>query len=532
MLNQTVYLAITPPKKALEKGCVALAVLERLTTATPLMEQYVLLPKGRTSGTQFLRRQVMKKMMAQIACWHTSHYFIETMAHPPLSGELLYTAWAKILRVFIQTMRWKTNKERLKFPTTIHPVNKPVNKSVNKVVPVSKVFFKKSPQNRIIAVSTKTRAYLAKTVDPRFTVEIAGVVYQFEERKKTGITKKKLLEKKRRGGFWSKENLKRREETNGHSVFQKTAAKAQNDLEPKSWSSKCYDAFVEEKELGIEKVAGRLLQFSMLKDLVVGLEKKKHTSVRRDWAKAIPAKCELFTDDGGPYTGCGCCVGCRKRFAQVTILIKCASGVADRVCVTHWGAVFHSQQYRDYTLEDWANMEEETFALLAASCSKQYENTLYLLPMFRWIVQDGKLPLTVQEFIRFYGFGHKSAALILTTVLGHNVGIPCDRHLLRIFHQLGWVSCDIVNETKVALCVESWLAVVYWAEVNDVLAGLAQLLEKGRKMKKVEGKMVRGENTIIWGEVREMEATGNYQGLRRLVNAVLQSLPDEVVVNE
>jgi endonuclease III len=123
-------------------------------------------------------------------------------------------------------------------------------------------------------------------------------------------------------------------------------------------------------------------------------------------------------------------------------------------------------------LEEWAALSLKEYAEIANGASKGASNDNCVVPMLSTILKEKKLPDTMEELIRFYGFGHKSAALILKALTGEENEIPVDRHLIRCFGCLQWLDWQTSDQTKMALCVQSRLPKRYWAEVNDILAGL------------------------------------------------------------
>jgi endonuclease III len=160
---------------------------------------------------------------------------------------------------------------------------------------------------------------------------------------------------------------------------------------------------------------------------------------------------------GVEYRGCGRCGGCFDRFCQSLMLIKSASGVSDLNCVMHWGAVFRSLRYKAYRIKDWAAMQPWEYALVANACSCSTMNALYVLPVLKLIMTRRRLPASVEEIRLFYGFGVKSAALILNAVYGKDFAVVVDRHLSRIFQGLGWCNRFTPDETRMAAKIMSWL---------------------------------------------------------------------------
>lgn len=66
--------------------------------------------------------------------------------------------------------------------------------------------------------------------------------------------------------------------------------------------------------------------------------------------------------------------------------------------------------------------------------------------------------------------------MILNLVLGYQVGVPIDRHLAEGAVDLGWCAVSKFETELISAMVETWLPQEEWGEVNNVLAGLRQLL--------------------------------------------------------
>jgi endonuclease III len=370
---------------------------------------------------------------------------------------------------------------------------------------------KNNNENWVMAISTSGSRVLAKR-DNCF--QIGGIVKVYEHE---GADEKLLgyLRAQTEKGF-SEEKMEDRRREYGDSCYNKTTKQVSYQTNPKQWRQPNRGVFERELQTGKTLKTDRMAQYRALQAITKHINKHHGVeSIRSAWLEALTAVCVYYLDDSSEYKGCGKCPGCWKRFAQVLNLIKGAAGVADKVVVMLWGAVFRSERYRNFTLEDWANLSYQEYAEIANKCSKGASNAYYVLPMLRRIVADSQLPLSVDSVMRFYGFWHKSAALILSAVTGTNHGIPCDRHLFRCFKGLGWIDEDTKDETKVALTIETWLPQKEWGNVNDLLAGLGQLL--------VDKKIIsRGRIIEIAGKLD----TRKKVKVLPLVHKIINSLPE------
>jgi hypothetical protein len=95
-----------------------------------------------------------------------------------------------------------------------------------------------------------------------------------------------------------------------------------------------------------------------------------------------------------------------------------SSGVRDDISVAHWGDVYKSAKYRAYGLKEYAGMMLEEYAAIARNVTKKYQNSNYILPMYRHLWRRKKgVPKSAAEMMCFYGFDLKSAVLILQILL-------------------------------------------------------------------------------------------------------------------
>jgi hypothetical protein len=217
------------------------------------------------------------------------------------------------------------------------------------------------------------------------------------------------------------------------------------------------------------------------------MERKGLVSLRALWGHSLTAECSVMGWKKRTYRGCGNCDGCRQRFCQVTNLIKSSCGVRDAICVPHWGAVYKDRVFGNFGLKEFAAMSLPEYAAMARTSTKQFQNAHYVLPLFRSIEErKGRLPSSSAELMQFYGFDLKSAALILHQVYGnHKYGVAIDRHMGRGAINLGWVHPDTTDPLEMALMIQTWLKPMYHGRVNNVVAGLLQLLDEKENVDKV-----------------------------------------------
>ena len=151
--------------------------------------------------------------------------------------------------------------------------------------------------------------------------------------------------------------------------------------------------------------------------------------------------------------------------------------MSDKVVITHWFKIFNRTKYMDYSLDDWNELDDEIFAGICYPCSCYIRNTIYLKNYFRYLAKDRKIPSTVNELMMVAGFSLKSASLVLQTLLCKPIMVAVDRHLLRSFAALEWVHPDSTNATECSVQISQWLPVEEYIAVNNLIAGLCQLLQ-------------------------------------------------------
>ena len=79
---------------------------------------------------------------------------------------------------------------------------------------------------------------------------------------------------------------------------------------------------------------------------------------------------------------------------------------------------------------------------------------------------DGKCPDEIEELIKFYGVGRKTANLVLSR--GFNKPAICvDVHVHRIFNRLGYVKTKTPEETEFAL--RKKLPIKHWIDINTLM---------------------------------------------------------------
>lgn len=97
---------------------------------------------------------------------------------------------------------------------------------------------------------------------------------------------------------------------------------------------------------------------------------------------------------------------------------------------------------------------------------------------------QGDIPANDRELMELPGVGPKMTYLTLQKAWGKMDGICVDVHVHRFCQLFHWVDpqkCKEPNLTRIAL--QSWLPVQLWKEINSLLVGLGQIIDRPRKQR-------------------------------------------------
>ena len=121
---------------------------------------------------------------------------------------------------------------------------------------------------------------------------------------------------------------------------------------------------------------------------------------------------------------------------------------------------------------------------LAALPVKQIEKLIYPVGFYktkavrikdisRQLVDEynSKVPNTIEELLKFYGVGRKTANIVVTIGFG-KPGVAVDTHVHRISNRLGYVRTKTPEQTEYALRAK--LPQKYWIVYNDLLVTWGQ----------------------------------------------------------
>ena len=215
--------------------------------------------------------------------------------------------------------------------------------------------------------------------------------------------------------------------------------------------------------------------FRIVAEVEARLTEKGLVSLRSSWEDVFTTTCT-----SNPKVPCAKCRGCRQRFAQAVFVVIAAAGVSDENILPILGAVFRSEYYREYSIEEWSLTPIKELIQIYRPCSKQVQNAFYTHLVFQYLAPRS-LPTDLRELTCLRGIEKKSACLLLQAALGVEVGIPVDRHLMTAGKALGWIPEDCNDPTKASLLLEAIVAPDQYAAMNNVVSGLCQMAAKSNQ---------------------------------------------------
>ena len=223
-----------------------------------------------------------------------------------------------------------------------------------------------------------------------------------------------------------------------------------------------------------------LRQYQLLVEVDEACQAAGLSSLRTEWEQVFSVTCS----SSGSKIPCAACRACRQRFAQAVFVVVAAAGVSDENILAPLGAVFRSQYYRHFSIEEWAMTPLEEIVQIYRVCSKQVQNACYTKLIFRELAER-PLPTTLEQLTCLKGIEKKSACLLLQAALGIHAGIPVDRHLMRAGKALGWIpeSCKNSDNALASSYLEDIIPSSDFAKVNNVVAGLGQRATKSTQYK-------------------------------------------------
>ena len=216
-----------------------------------------------------------------------------------------------------------------------------------------------------------------------------------------------------------------------------------------------------------------MIEYYQLKKFLQTLNDNGMVAIRQTWEYSIISKCTK--NDVKP---CLSCDGCWKKFLQLLFVIKCASGVSDTIVLDYWKNVFAAQPYCFFGLNEWNNLPDKEFAAICKRCSCWRKNAMFIKNYLRYLAKSQTIPTKLTDLMQVAGFSLKSSVLILQTLLQMPLMVAVDRHLQRSLLSLGWVHSNSSSFEETAVMVTYWLPPKEYSEINNVIAGICQLLQR------------------------------------------------------
>ncbi len=134
------------------------------------------------------------------------------------------------------------------------------------------------------------------------------------------------------------------------------------------------------------------------------------------------------------------------------------------------------------TPQEISELDEETLSKAIYPVGFYQNKAKQIINLSKILVEkyNSKVPMSIEELIKFKGVGRKTANLVLTK--GFNKPAICvDVHVHRISNRLGYVSTKTPEETEFAL--RKILPKKYWIDFNTLLVTLGQNICKPQKPK-------------------------------------------------
>jgi len=136
---------------------------------------------------------------------------------------------------------------------------------------------------------------------------------------------------------------------------------------------------------------------------------------------------------------------------------------------------------------------------------------LYIMPSYSQVADDAKQQGSIErmmydfwandgglfigsssEWLAVRGIGLKCGHISMFEGLGKVSGIGVDIHVWRMSMYFGWTSkMDKYNCEKSTRELESWFPRQYWGEMNELYAGLGQLLQRSQHKELVQRKLMQ-----------------------------------------
>jgi len=125
---------------------------------------------------------------------------------------------------------------------------------------------------------------------------------------------------------------------------------------------------------------------------------------------------------------------------------------------------------------------------------------------------EGRMPSKTEEVLAFKGIRLKMLFEAMKDGFNSVDGIGCDSHMCSMFCALGWVSDKVrvgsnkYNHDEAAVQMMSWLPKSLWSEMNEVYAGLGQLLNMPDLYDEVTAALLKAATNVSNWHVRMVKS--------------------------
>ena len=153
----------------------------------------------------------------------------------------------------------------------------------------------------------------------------------------------------------------------------------------------------------------------------------------------------------------------------------------------------------------------DAFCSLISESGRYYLNAERIVNCADYFIQyhDGTIPrdISLAQFERLIGIGHKTAMIVISSSFGRNEGIPCDIHVFRWCYHLHWSKgYKMENDSfRCSHLLTSWIPSPTWPKINPLFGSLGQLLQSKDSASKVMASLDNfNNNTIIRSTMNTM----------------------------
>ena len=189
------------------------------------------------------------------------------------------------------------------------------------------------------------------------------------------------------------------------------------------------------------------------------------------------------------------------------------------------------------TLEGILQIDEETLDQLIKQVGFHTRKAKFIKQTAQMLVDNfqSDVPTDIPGLLSLPGVGPKMAYLTLQKAWGRMAGICVDVHVHRFCRLFKWVNPKSKNPEETRKELESWLPHPLWREINSLLVGYGQIIDRARgkiptDIIKKENDKPKKENKYLEFESLEQDFRKHmtdYEGWVRYLNAEANKIKDE-----